>query len=39
MESLYNLVNKTTGTSKQSKIQIGYSIDGFNGVLEALKEA
>ena len=39
MESLYNLVNKTTGTSKQSKIQIGYNINGFAGVLEALKEA
>ena len=40
MENLYSLVNKTVGNdTKLSKIQFGYTVDTYNGVLEALKTA
>lgn len=40
MENLYNLVSNTTSsTDKQSKIQIGYTVDNYNGVLAALQRA
>ena len=40
MENLYSLVNKTTtNDTKLSKIQFGYSVDNYKGVLEALKTA
>lgn len=39
-ENLYNLVNQaTTSQDKQSKIQIGYTVDNYNGVLAALQLA
>jgi hypothetical protein len=38
MENLYNLVSKTTTSeSKQSKVQIGYTVDTYKGVLAALQ--
>lgn len=38
-ENLYNLVNKTTTSGdRQSKVQIGYTVDTYRGVLEALKQ-
>lgn len=40
MENLYSLVNKTTtNDTKLSKIQFGYTVDNYKGVLEALKTA
>jgi hypothetical protein len=40
MENLYSLVNKTVGNdTKLSKVQFGYTVDTYNGVLEALKTA
>lgn len=40
MENLYNLVSKTTTSeSKQSKVQIGYTVDTYKGVLAALQQA
>jgi hypothetical protein len=40
MENLYNLVSNTTSsTDRQSKIQIGYTVDNYNGVLAALQRA
>jgi hypothetical protein len=40
MENLYNLVNKTmSNDTKLSKVQFGYTVDTYNGVLEALYNA
>lgn len=40
MENLYNLVSKTmSNDTKLSKIQFGYSVDNYKGVLEALYNA
>ena len=40
MENLYSLVNKTVGNdTKLSKVQFGYTVDTYNGVLEALYNA
>ena len=41
LENLHDLVQKATegrSKSKQSKVQIGYTVDTYNGVLEALKQ-
>lgn len=39
-ENLYNLVNKTTSSeNRQGKVQIGYTVDTYKGVLAALQQA
>lgn len=42
VQNLYSLVSQTTSrndSDKQSKVQIGYTVDNYRGVLEALQKA
>ena len=39
MENLYNRLNETKSKSTQNKVQIGYTVDGYNDVLYALQQA
>ena len=40
MENLYSLVSKTVSNdTKLSKVQFGYTVDTYKGVLEALQNA